>query len=70
LSAVVNLAEARLIPGVLDIGLNKKVGDRINQLDNSLERVGYVVTSGETREDAIRLADRVNELVRFVVRCE
>jgi biotin carboxylase len=67
LRAVDGLENAANMPGVLDIGMIKKPGDRVGDLVNSLERTGYVVTKGATREEAIARADAVCRTVRFTV---
>ena len=54
-------------PGVLDFGIVKKEGEIVGDLKNSLERAGYVVTAGKTREDAIKVADSVEKMIKFVV---
>jgi len=55
------------LPYVLDYGMLKAPGDTVGVLVNSLERAGFVVTSGETRDLAIDAADRAEKLIEFVV---
>jgi biotin carboxylase len=61
------LEEAACLPGVLDIGVVKKPGDIVGYLPNSLSRVGYVVTTGQNRQEAWERANLVEETVQFVV---
>jgi len=67
LTSVENLEEAKKKEGVIDIGLLKNIGDRVGSFENSLERCGYFVTSGETRKDATAIADWVENTVKFDV---
>ena len=54
-------------PDVLDFGITARIGDEFRGLVNSLERVGYVVTSGSSREDAINKANQVEGSVHFTI---
>jgi biotin carboxylase len=67
LREVRNVESARGLPGVLDIGITKNPGELVGDLKNSLERPGFVVTCGETRGQAVEVADRVERLVEFVL---
>lgn len=67
LREVHGLDQARSAPGVLDVGVLKKAGDRILGYVNGLERPGYAVVVGRDREEAIERADAVEELIRFEV---
>lgn len=67
LKEVRQMEVARRIPGVLDIGLLKQIGDVVGQNNNSMDRSGYIVTGGRTREEAMAIADLVEKTVDFVV---
>jgi len=67
LKAVQNFDEASKVAGVLDIGIVKKSGELVGDLQNSLQRAGFVVTNGKTREEAIAIADSVESMIRFIV---
>ena len=61
------IESARALPGVLDIAVVKRPGEVVGELPNSLHRVGYVVTTGATRAEAIRVADDAEATVELVV---
>jgi len=61
------LSEINKHQSVIDFSITAKPGQIFEGLKNSMYRVGYVVTRGETREDAIRYADLVEENVKFVM---
>ncbi len=67
LKAVENWEVARAMAGVLDIGIVVKVGERINEIMNSLHRPGFVVTGGKDRCEAIARADAVENCLNFIV---
>lgn len=67
LRAVHHLDRACALPGVLDLGVTVKVGELVGTLPNSLRRAGYIVTAGETLDDAMAAADRAESTVVFEV---
>ena len=58
---------AKKIPGVLDIGITRKPGEAVGGMENSLQRSGFIVTTGKNREDAIAIADQAEDMVKFIV---
>lgn len=70
LKRVSGLAEATAMPGVLDLGMIKQVGDRVANLSNSLERAGFLVVEGRDRVEALRRADQVERTIRFEIEPE
>lgn len=55
--------EARSIDGVCEIRLMKHMGDHIPDIRNSGDRLGFVITSAETREQAINICrDAVSKI--------
>lgn len=67
LREVRGLETAAALPGVVDIGMFKRPGDRVGLLPNSLERAGYVVTRGQDRKDAWETANHVERIVEFIM---
>ena len=51
------LEEAKTLKGVVKIGFFKNIGEYIPELKTGLDRVGYVIAQGETREDAVRTCE-------------
>lgn len=49
--------EALAIDGVQNIEMLFKVGDRINNIRNSVDRIGFVIATGNTSEEAIKICD-------------
>jgi len=63
--AIRGVDEARALPGVLDLGVTRRPGDVLGPLADSLQRSGFAVVSGRTRQEAMRRADAVFKTVRF-----
>lgn len=51
---------------VVDFGITIKPGDQYKGLIDSLHRIGYVVTKGKDRQEAIKFADLVESAVEFI----
>jgi len=68
LKSINGIEKSLKIPGVYDIFINQnfKIGDYIKPITNHSERIGHVITSAETREKAISIAENVIKEVRFV----
>ena len=55
------------LPYVISYGLTAKKGDTFIGLKDSLHRVGFLVTIGNTREEAIENANYAESLIQFVM---
>jgi len=65
--SISGVEKAKTLPGVVDVGVTRKPGDRIGELVNSLERSGYAVVAGKDRAEAIARADVVERTIAFEV---
>lgn len=63
--SVKGIDEIRKISGVIEVGFLKNVGDVVSELCNGLDRVGYVITQGNTREEAVCLCEEVVKIIHF-----
>jgi len=57
--------EALKLEGVVAGACFVKQGDTVNLIRSGTDRSGYLVTKGKNREDAIRLADRAESLIKI-----
>ncbi|VAX27693.1 L-lactate dehydrogenase [hydrothermal vent metagenome] len=57
--------EARKIKGVKEIILMKEAGDRVDAITSNLGKAGYVITVGNTREEAIRSNDLARKAIQI-----
>lgn len=63
--AITGLDTAWTLPGVIDVGVTRRPGDVLGSLDNSLQRSGYAVVVGASREEAISRADAAERAIVF-----
>ena len=59
--------EARKIKGVKEIILMKEAGDMAEEPRSNMGKVGYVITVGKTREEAIRVNNLVRETLKIQI---
>ncbi|MGW4227649.1 ATP-grasp domain-containing protein [Streptomyces bauhiniae] len=62
------VTEARDIPGITDIELFAKPGDRVRPHDQSGNKIGLIVAAGPTVADALSALEKASALVRPVIR--
>lgn len=67
IKAIVGIEDAYNVPGVHRIEMFKRVGDKINHIKNSLDRVGCVIAQGEDAEDAINICNDAIEKIKVEV---
>jgi biotin carboxylase len=68
--SIMGVESARNLEGVCAVHLNSDVmiGNHIDQVADHTMRKGYVVATGDTREQAVRLAERAAEMIKIVTR--
>ena len=59
--------DARKIKGVKEIILLKEAGDAVDELRSNLGKTGYVITTANTREEAIRINDLARQTIQITV---
>ena len=68
IKSIEGVEEARAIEGVQEITFVKNVGDKVDTIGSSTDRVGFVIAQADTAEDAIKVCDRAMELITIAVR--
>jgi biotin carboxylase len=66
LESIEGLAHVASWPGVLDCAVTAAPGEPIGPVRVGADRAGFVITGGQTRADAERLADAAEREIRFV----
>ena len=66
LLAVEGVEEALAEPGVVDAGVYRRPGWVFGPLRTGADRAGYVIASGDSRDDALSRAARAGDRIRFV----
>ncbi|MCV2884448.1 ATP-grasp domain-containing protein [Aestuariibacter sp. AA17] len=64
-SNILHLEDAINLPNVIRVNLSVKVGDKIAEMNSSLARCGYVITSGNTVAEAVESAEQARNTVIF-----
>ena len=65
--SIQGVEEARKIKGVKEIILMKEAGDMAEEPRSNMGKVGYVITVGKTREEAIRINDLARETLKIEI---
>lgn len=65
LKSIAGVEDIRKIPGIVEVGFFKEIGERISELHNGLDRVGYVIAQCNTREGAVELCEKCSEMIHF-----
>lgn len=68
--AIEGVDRAKELPGVRDVVMDVKIGDRLAPVTRDGERPGYIVSFAESRELAVKCADAAEKQVCFVVESE
>ena len=66
IAAIDGVEQARTLPGVKTLSIDLKPGDEVGAIVSDGTRPGYVITYGDTREEAIHRADVVEQTIKFV----
>lgn len=62
------IEEAKMLDGVQEITFVKKVGDPVDDIGSSTDRVGFVIAQADTAEGAVEICERVLNIVKIVVK--
>ena len=63
IKSIKGIKEAKTISGVIDINVVHDVGEQIEEIKNSIDRVGYVISQSTTAEDAIDICKQALEYI-------
>jgi biotin carboxylase len=67
LTGIVGLDEARALPGVADIVVAVAPGEHVVPYTRAGAKLGYALTCGDSREDAVHALDEVDRTLVFTV---
>ncbi len=65
--SIEGVEEARQMPGVKELSIVHQVGERIGEIRNSVDRIGFVIAQGETAEEAIQICRKAMQTVRIEI---
>jgi len=66
-TSILEFSNLKKIKGVIDINIKLQKGDLVTLLRSSNDRVGYVVTTGNSRIEAVTLAEQIRDNVNVEV---
>lgn len=67
IKAIENVEEAKAIHGVKQITFTKEVGEESTPIQCSNDRIGFVISQGETAEDAVKISENVLDIIKIRV---
>jgi biotin carboxylase len=67
LQAIDGLEEIRKMPGVVDAAVYPQPGDIIEPLLFAAKRIGHILVTGSSREEAVERADRAEKRLRLII---
>lgn len=59
--------KAKSLPGVVQITFTKKIGERLNEIHTSNDRIGYVIAKGNTAQEAIDVCEKAMNMISILV---
>ena len=65
--SIEGVEEARQMPGVKELSIVHQAGERIGEIRNSVDRIGFVIAQGETAEEAIQICRKAMQAVRIEI---
>ena len=67
ISDIRNYQEAGLIEGVAELKIFKNIGETVGDVSMDNERLGFMVTLGENRKEALKMADEAEALLEIKI---
>ena len=65
LKSIKGVKDIKEISGIVEVNFFKKIGEKIPELRNGLDRVGYVIAQCDTREEAVQLCEKCAGMIQF-----
>lgn len=65
IKSINGLEEVKSIKGVKQVEFTKKIGDRVNKVMNSADRVGFIISQSNNVKDAVEICNRGKELIKI-----
>lgn len=65
------MEEARRLPGVIEIVIEKKEGDTVpDEMTSSMDRYGFFVLKADTYDELEKVSHQVEDTIQFVMERE
>ncbi|MCQ2398570.1 MAG: ATP-grasp domain-containing protein [Sphaerochaetaceae bacterium] len=67
IKSISGLKAAESVPGVIRVGIDRKIGERAVKIRNSLDRVGYVIAQADTPLNAIKVCEEAMSKIQIEI---
>ena len=67
IKSITGIEEANKIPGVKEISFVKNIGDRVENIGSSVDRVGFVIAQGGNADEAEKICEKAIKQVKILV---
>lgn len=67
IKSINGIEEAKAIDGIKDIYINKVVGEKVDEILNSTNRIGYVIAQGDNASHAISICEKALSKIKITV---
>ncbi|HHK5532466.1 TPA: ATP-grasp domain-containing protein [Bacillus mobilis] len=67
LKSINGIENAKKVEGVKWINFVKEMDDEIGEINSSLGRIGFIITTGDTAKDAVNICNKAMKLIDIVV---
>ncbi len=64
---IIGVEDAKRIDGIVEVGVLKGVGEEAKPLRRSADRLGYVISQGDSADEAVRIAEKALDQIDFIV---
>lgn len=64
---ITGIEEARKVEGIIRISIEKGIGDTVEEISSSNDRIGYILAQADTRENVIYACEKALEMIRVEV---
>lgn len=64
---ITGIEEVKSISGVKEVSFVKNIGDRVGNIDSSVDRVGFVIAQGNTADEAEKICERAISLIKIEI---
>ena len=68
IKSISGVKEALEIEGVKEVSFTRTIGDRIVEIKNSTDRIGYVIAESDTAKRAVEICEKVLGLVKIIMK--
>ncbi|MBP5432983.1 ATP-grasp domain-containing protein [Ruminococcus sp.] len=67
LKRIDGIERAKVIPGVKEISIVHEIGEIVGEIGSSVDRLGFIIAQGESRNDAIKICESAQESIHIYI---